>query len=128
MIGSGRTVEGFRRLVDAGVLPEDLYGRAACNYQGLSTCWCGYDMGEHGIDAIDYGDGADAPIQDHCFCACGTKWIAWMLEADNRSVFVGMPFEHDHADVPDDAHNPPVGSFCLLCRIETWEAATTSRL
>ncbi|MGQ0623163.1 MAG: hypothetical protein ACT4PP_00670 [Sporichthyaceae bacterium] len=44
-----------------------------------------------------------------------------MLETGNRSVFVGVPFEHDQAGAGDDTHDPPVESFCLLCRIQAWE-------
>jgi len=96
--------------------------RPLSEYRGLVTCWCGYDMSDHNIDAIEYGDGANAPIQDHAFRSAGGKRVSWLLELAGRSTHVGVPFDHDHSDLSNDPHNPPVESFCLLCRIERAEA------
>jgi hypothetical protein len=118
-----RTVNDLRRLIDAGILTEELYGRVLSDHRGLADCWCGYDMLEHNVDAMEYGDGANSPIQDHVFSACGTKYIAWLLGFSERSSFTDTPFEHDHTNLNEATRDGSRESFCLLCRIEVWEAA-----
>lgn len=112
MVARSRTEEDLRALVAAGVLDVVLAERAAVGERGLATCWCGYDLAEHD-DAMEDGD--DGTIRDHGFVASGTKWIAWLLG-------VSRPFDHEHnADDEDTAH--PVSAYCVLCRIERWEAS-----
>lgn len=63
------------------------------------------------VDALEYGDGGDAPIQHHHFAASGTRYIGWIL-----GVIDAVDFRHDHLD---DVR-PSVGQFCVLCRVEAW--------
>lgn len=112
---TGRTIDDLRGLADAEVLDIELVERAERAFRGLALCWCGFDMPEHDVDAIEVGDGASALIQDHMFAASGTRHVAWMLGAAE-----GVPFVHDHGDDPPQAEKP-VGSSCVLCRVEAWE-------
>lgn len=117
MSGQVRTIDDLRRLAVAGVIDEEVVHRAAINDRGLALCWCGHDMPEHNVDALEYGDGAGAPIQDHSFAACGTRYIGWVL-----GLAEGVDFRHDHGnDV-----RASVGKFCVLCRVEAWESERNS--
>ena len=72
-------------------------------------------MPERNVDALEYGDGAGAPIQDHLFAASGTRYIGRIL-----GVPEGVDFRHDHGK---DLRPPetPVAMFCVLCRVEAGE-------
>jgi hypothetical protein len=120
MNGQLRTIDDLRRLAAAGVIDEEMVHRAAINDRGLAVCWCGHDMPEHNVDALEYGDGAEAPIQDHPFAAAGTRYIGWIL-----GVAEGVDFRHDHGN--DLRHlETPVAEFCVLCRVEAWERDQSS--
>ena len=117
MSGLMRTIDDLRRLAVAGVIDAEMVRRAEINDRGLALCWCGHDMPEHDVDALEYGDGGDAPIQDHYFAASGTRSIGWIL-----GVIDAVDFRHDHGD---DVR-PSVGQFCVLCRVEAWERDQSS--
>lgn len=108
-----RTLDDIQRLVDAGVVESELLDRLCRGADALSLCLCGFDMVEHNIDVIEWGDGESEPIQDHRWIPSRTKDLSWLLSVNVRRE----PFEHAH-EWTEFADGRSVCEVCVVCRIE----------